>query len=359
MTPSVRWKYRLSTINRHIMEEPTQIWTKTLSELQLQMTRATFDTWLRDTRCIELNGDGRTLVVAVKNSYAIEWLEYRLNQIITRTLARVAGDGYNVRYVVATPATTSAQPQDDAPASEPPSPATTPAPEWIAPESPPPGFAAISNYALKFWAPLLGQNAWRVWELCREADKRGRNRTEWTPVRRWKISALAAAVPCAVSTLVGVDRRCHPDTPGARRVEAVETLLEELRAAHRRGDLAAVALGDIVQRILDDHGAIPFPPPQMRLIREAALAESYESLRALVSDGLYRVHRDGALDVLQREGAAQVEAHGRVRHSTYLVSVRVELGWLHPSQVTQLSPSLQIEHDEFLAHHGYDPGDWL
>jgi chromosomal replication initiator protein len=63
------------------------------------MTRATFDMWLRDTHCIGTENDN-TLVIGVKNGYAVEWLENRLYPVIQRTLHRIAGDECPVRFVV-------------------------------------------------------------------------------------------------------------------------------------------------------------------------------------------------------------------------------------------------------------------
>jgi len=63
-----------------------EIWRKALGELQLQMTRATFDTWLRGSRVIEENGDG--LTVELQHPYAVEWIDKRLRPVIERTLAR-------------------------------------------------------------------------------------------------------------------------------------------------------------------------------------------------------------------------------------------------------------------------------
>ncbi|MFP4343490.1 MAG: chromosomal replication initiator protein DnaA [Anaerolineales bacterium] len=76
-----------------------KLWRATLGELELQMTRATFDTWLRDTRCLGLE-NGETLVIGVKNGYAVEWLENRLQPIVQRTLQHIAGKSLETRFVV-------------------------------------------------------------------------------------------------------------------------------------------------------------------------------------------------------------------------------------------------------------------
>jgi chromosomal replication initiator protein len=78
--------------------KPDLIWSATLGELQLQMTQATFDTWLRGARFLKFE-DG-AFVVGVKNGYAKDWLENRLMPTILRTIVRLAGRAVEVRFVV-------------------------------------------------------------------------------------------------------------------------------------------------------------------------------------------------------------------------------------------------------------------
>ena len=76
----------------------TQVWQATLDELQLQMTQATFDTWLRDSKLLE-SEDG-VCVVEVKSEYAKDWLEHRLLSTIERVLVRVLGRAVELEFVV-------------------------------------------------------------------------------------------------------------------------------------------------------------------------------------------------------------------------------------------------------------------
>ncbi len=75
-----------------------QIWRAALGELQLQMTRPTFDTWLKNTRAISYE-DG-TLIIGVHNAYAKDWLENRLMSIIKRVLAGIVGRTVEARFVL-------------------------------------------------------------------------------------------------------------------------------------------------------------------------------------------------------------------------------------------------------------------
>jgi hypothetical protein len=73
------------------------LWRAALAELQLQMTQATFDTWLKGSELVRCEGD--TFVVGVANAYARDWLEHRLLPVITRTLARRVGHPVGVEFV--------------------------------------------------------------------------------------------------------------------------------------------------------------------------------------------------------------------------------------------------------------------
>jgi len=75
-----------------------QIWRAALGELQLQMTRPTFDTWLKNTRAISYE-DG-TLIIGVHNAYAKDWLENRLMSIIKRTLAGIVDRTVEARFIL-------------------------------------------------------------------------------------------------------------------------------------------------------------------------------------------------------------------------------------------------------------------
>ena len=72
------------------LSEARRIWTRSLEELKLQMTRATFDTWLRGSEVVQA-GDG-CLTVKVRHLHAADWLQNRLLPVIERTVAR-HGDG--------------------------------------------------------------------------------------------------------------------------------------------------------------------------------------------------------------------------------------------------------------------------
>ena len=75
-----------------------RVWDAALGQLQLEMPRATFDTWVRDAELLAYE-DG-TFIVGVQNAYARDWLEDRLRSTVSRVLTSVTGRSSAVRFVV-------------------------------------------------------------------------------------------------------------------------------------------------------------------------------------------------------------------------------------------------------------------
>lgn len=75
-----------------------QIWQAVLGQLQMDMPRASFETWVRDTRALALS-EGR-ITVGVRNAYARDWLENRLAETINQLLENVAGQPAVVHFIV-------------------------------------------------------------------------------------------------------------------------------------------------------------------------------------------------------------------------------------------------------------------
>ncbi len=78
------------------------LWQAALGELQLQMTKATFDTWVKPTFALSFDTERSTLIVGVRNAYAKQWLENRLYGMIERTLNHVLGNPAVIRFVLKT-----------------------------------------------------------------------------------------------------------------------------------------------------------------------------------------------------------------------------------------------------------------
>ena len=71
------------------------LWSAVLAELQAQLPRPTFETWLKPTAGVAFQGD-RFIVVA-PTVFAVEWLERRMFQALQSTLERAAGRGLQLQ----------------------------------------------------------------------------------------------------------------------------------------------------------------------------------------------------------------------------------------------------------------------
>ena len=65
-----------------------EVWRAVLGDLQMQLPRPTFETWLKPTEGVAENG--QVFVVEAPTSFAVEWLERRMFHALQRTLEKVA-----------------------------------------------------------------------------------------------------------------------------------------------------------------------------------------------------------------------------------------------------------------------------
>ena len=76
-----------------------QAWQSVLGQLQMEMPRASFDTWVRDTRPIRY--EKGLLTISVRNAYARDWLESRLTSTVSRLLIGIMDSNVSVNFIVA------------------------------------------------------------------------------------------------------------------------------------------------------------------------------------------------------------------------------------------------------------------
>ena len=75
-----------------------EVWRATLGELQLQLPRNTFDTWLKPTEGISYQNS--RFVVEVPTPFAVAWLERRMYQSIQKTVEKVTGGPADIQFQV-------------------------------------------------------------------------------------------------------------------------------------------------------------------------------------------------------------------------------------------------------------------
>ena len=84
------------------MTNPAQkLWNASLGQLQLQVPRSSYETWLKGTLGLSIDGD--LLSVGTATTFASEWLERRMHQVIEDVVSDVAGRPTRVAIKVVSP----------------------------------------------------------------------------------------------------------------------------------------------------------------------------------------------------------------------------------------------------------------
>lgn len=80
------------------MDAAKRAWQNVLGDLQMEMPKSSFETWVRDTHVVSFEND--TVTIGVYNAYARDWLESRLRNIVQQKLSALLGKPVNVEFVV-------------------------------------------------------------------------------------------------------------------------------------------------------------------------------------------------------------------------------------------------------------------
>ncbi len=128
----------------------SDLWPQILGQLEIKMTKATFDAWLRHTTG-QLNGN--TLTVGVTSTYALDWLEHRLKTTIEQTAFNVAQRKLEIVFNLAQPETNAHQPELIL--------SSTYRDLYNQIIKPDRVFVATQYYR-QAWLPLLGPNLWII-----------------------------------------------------------------------------------------------------------------------------------------------------------------------------------------------------
>jgi chromosomal replication initiator protein len=78
--------------------KPSELWSAVLGDLELQVTRPTYQTWLKETSGLALRDN--VLTVKVPTPFAAEWLEKRMYRLIQTTAQRVGQAPLEVQFQV-------------------------------------------------------------------------------------------------------------------------------------------------------------------------------------------------------------------------------------------------------------------
>jgi hypothetical protein len=262
--------------------QPDLVWSACLGELQLQMTQATFDTWLRDARFLKYE-DG-SFTIGVKSSYARDWLENRLLPTIKRTLSRLTEESADVTFVV------REEERQDAGHDEAEGKLTAEGVygDAVAAVLQSERAEIVSHYNIDNWLPELGTERWALVVLVRRLLKDAPSRDDGT--RRLDITREELARSLGMKDPDTISRwlksESIPERPGWRRIEETDDQAKALKQFvpyiryryHREGGVTKKLDGYTLYVRMDD----PIAPRDrvIKLPRAARLIEQHGMVQA-------------------------------------------------------------------------------
>ena len=95
------------------VQKAERVWQSVLGELQLHITRPSYETWLKDT--VGLDHGDQEFVIGAPNAFVAEMLEQRMYSLISHAIERVAGQSLDLRFKVVAPNGTLQSPTNGVP----------------------------------------------------------------------------------------------------------------------------------------------------------------------------------------------------------------------------------------------------
>jgi len=80
------------------LESIDDLWGKTLAVIEKKISKPSFETWLKSTKAISLQG--KTLIVEAPNEFARDWLEGNYSQILAKIIHELTGAEMELKFVI-------------------------------------------------------------------------------------------------------------------------------------------------------------------------------------------------------------------------------------------------------------------
>ncbi len=77
-----------------------QAWQATIGQLQMELSKASFDTWVKNTQLISYEDNSGTFALGAGNAYACDWLDSRLKSTVVNKLSGMMARPVSVEFRV-------------------------------------------------------------------------------------------------------------------------------------------------------------------------------------------------------------------------------------------------------------------
>lgn len=78
------------------------IWDRVLEVIEQEISKPSYETWLKNTILLPFDEDTDTLVIEAENVFVRDWLESRYASLISDTLHDITGKQYKLQFTVNT-----------------------------------------------------------------------------------------------------------------------------------------------------------------------------------------------------------------------------------------------------------------
>lgn len=77
-----------------------ELWNNVLTQIEQQISKPSFETWIKSTNLVAYKENGATAIVSAPNSFARDWLENHYGHLITTILTMLTGEDLVLQFIV-------------------------------------------------------------------------------------------------------------------------------------------------------------------------------------------------------------------------------------------------------------------
>jgi len=91
--------YLHSSQQKYSIEDLDYTWMRVQSHLEKQLSKTSFETWIKHTALINMDDLTGEVMIAVPNEFARDWLESRYTQLLKEALFDLTNCDYRIKFV--------------------------------------------------------------------------------------------------------------------------------------------------------------------------------------------------------------------------------------------------------------------
>ncbi len=91
--------YLHSSQQKYSIGDLESTWMRVQSHLEKQLSKTSFETWIKNTALINMDDLTGEVIIAVPNEFARDWLESRYTKLIKESLYDLTNRDYRIKFV--------------------------------------------------------------------------------------------------------------------------------------------------------------------------------------------------------------------------------------------------------------------